>query len=68
MKPGVKQTYILIFFFYLCTWISSASTDSEGTETEPMTKLFTSRAPEGRAEGVAPPVAELGGRVVGGSL
>lgn len=53
-----------------CTifWISSASTESEGTETDPMTKLLTSRGAEGRVEGVAPPGVELGGRAVGGSL
>lgn len=50
------------------TWISSASTESEGTETDPMTKLFTSRGAEGRVEGVAPPGVEPGGRAVGGSL
>lgn len=50
------------------TWISSASTESEGTETDPMTKLFTSRGAEGRVVGVAPPGVELGGRAVGGSL
>jgi hypothetical protein len=52
----------------LQTWISSASTASEGTETEPMTKLLASRAPDGRDVGVAPPGEEAGGRDVGGSL